>query len=190
MDKIEQHYFKNSIEWRSWLLENHTLNNSVYLIFYKKGHDKQSMNWEEAVKIALCFGWIDSTVKSLGEGKRQQYFCKRKPKGTWSKVNKQHIANLKQEGLMHESGLKVINAAKKNGSWVALDDVENGIIPKNLQSAFKEHPSAYNNYLNFTFSQRKSYLYWLTQAKKEETKQKRIKEIITLCAANIKHRNS
>jgi len=76
MDEIEQHYFKNSIEWRSWLLENHTLNNSVYLIFYKKGHDKQSMNWEEAVKVALCFGWIDSTVKSLGEGKRQQYFCK------------------------------------------------------------------------------------------------------------------
>jgi len=78
----------------------------------------------------------------------------------------------------------------KNESWVALDDVENGIIPENLHSAFKEHPNAYNNYLNFTFSQRKSYLYWLTQAKKEDTKQKRIKEIITLCNANIKHRNN
>lgn len=190
MDNIEQHYFKNTNEWRSWLLENHTIFNSVYLIFYKKGHGKQSMEWEEAVKVALCFGWIDSTVKSLGEGKRQQYFSKRKPKGTWSKVNKKHIVNLIQEGSMHASGLEVINTAKQNGSWIALDDVENGIIPKNLKKAFNEHPGAYNNYLNFTFSQRKSYLYWLNQAKREDTKQKRTKEIIILCAANIKQRNN
>lgn len=91
------------------------------------------MRWEEAVKVALCYGWIDSTVRSLGDGKRKQYFCPRKPKSTWSRVNKNYITELKADGLMHKSGLEVIEVAKKNGSWTELDDVENGVIPEDLQ---------------------------------------------------------
>ncbi|EAR01661.1 YdeI/OmpD-associated family protein [Maribacter sp. HTCC2170] len=188
MNEIDHYYFENDKEWRAWLDKNHLTVRGVYLIFYKKGHEKESMNWEEAVRVALCYGWIDSTVKSLGDGKRQQYFCKRKPKGTWSKVNKLHIKDLTKLGLMHESGLKAINSAKSNGSWTLLDDVENGIVPKNLQNAFKQSPIAFKHFQNFTFGQRKSYLYWLKQAKREETQQKRIKEIIKLCEANIKQR--
>lgn len=190
MDENEHHYFKNDKEWRKWLHANHSLVKGVYLIFYKKGHENESMVWEEAVKVALCYGWIDSTVKSLGDGKRRQYFCKRRAKGTWSKVNKEHIKKLIESDLMHESGLAAINAAKENGSWILLDDVENGIVPQNLKDAFKRTPKANENFQNFTFSQRKSYLYWLNQAKRTETKQKRIKEIIKLCRANIKQRDS
>ncbi len=188
MTDISEYYFKNAIEFRQWLHENHTQKEGVYLIFYKVSHEKESMRWEEAVKVAICYGWIDSTVKSLGKGKRRQYFCPRKPKSVWSKVNKDHIKNLIAENLMHESGLAKIKAAKKDGSWTALDAVEKGIIPSELKVAFDKAPDAFKNFKSFTRGQRKSYLYWLNQAKRPETRNKRILEIVRLSKENIKTR--
>ncbi|NND79307.1 MAG: hypothetical protein HKN53_05360 [Maribacter sp.] len=188
MTKIGEYYFRNDVEWRNWLHANHDKVSGVNLIFYKVDHENDSMRWEEAVQVALCYGWIDSTVKSLGDGKRQQYFCPRNSKSTWSKRNKKHIKALIKRGLMHESGMKKIAAAKRDGSWTLLDDVENGVIPADLNKSFKKNSMAFKNFQNFTLSQRKSYLYWLNQAKREETRQKRINEIISLCAENIKRR--
>jgi len=147
---------------------------------------KPSMRWEEAVRVALCFGWIDSNVKSLGNGKRRQYFCPRKSKSVWSALNKKHILDLIALNLMHKSGLKKIEVAKQNGSWNSLDDVENLIIPKDLKIAFDENPISYQNYETFAKGYCKSYLYWLNQAKREETRLNRIKKIIELCANNTK----
>ncbi|UJH67737.1 YdeI/OmpD-associated family protein [Allomuricauda sp. SCSIO 65647] len=190
MDEKKEHYFKNDTEWRTWLHENHAASSGIYLILYKVDHKNESMRWEEAVRVALCYGWIDSTVKSLGNGKRRQYFCPRKPKSVWSKVNKDHIKELTAAGLMHESGFEAIEVAKQNGSWSALDDVENGVVPEDLQNAFDKNPKAWNNFQSFTRGQRKSYLYWLNHAKREETRHKRIQEIVTLCAQGIKSRNT
>ncbi len=182
-------YFKNDEEWRIWLHANHQTSAGIHVIMYKIEHEMPSMRWEEAVRVALCYGWIDSTVKSLGDGKRRQYFCPRKPKSVWSRVNKNHLEELIASDLMHESGFKVIEIAKKNGSWTALDDVENEIIPEDLKASFNKNPRALENFQNFTRGQRKSYLYWLNQAKREETRQKRITEIVTLSNNNIKSRN-
>ncbi len=190
MADFEELYFKNDAAWRNWLQDHHSTSKGIYLIFYKVDHKMPSMRWEEAVRVALCFGWIDSTVKSLGNGKRRQYFCPRKPKSVWSKVNKNHLKELKAEGLIHKSGYQAIALAKENGSWVALDDVENGVIPEDLQKAFNRNKKAFSNYQNFTLGQRKSYLYWLNQAKRDETRQKRISEIISLCKKGIKSRNT
>nr|WP_321223065.1 YdeI/OmpD-associated family protein [uncultured Psychroserpens sp.] len=183
-------YFKTAKEWRQWLKNNHKNTHGIYLIFYKIENEEASMTWEEAVKVALCYGWIDSTVKSLGKGKRRQYFCPRKPKSVWSALNKKHIKELIKNNLMHESGLQSIKIARENGSWAALDNVEKGIIPLNLQQAFNKNANAFKNFNNFAPSYKKGYLYWLEQAKREETKQKRIAEIIKLCDANIKSRNT
>lgn len=190
MGDFEELYFKSDKEWRKWLHKNHGKFEGVYLIFFKVDHEMPSMRWEEAVRVALCYGWIDSTVKSLGDGKRRQYFCPRKPKSVWSKVNKEHLRELEVKGLIHKSGYEAIALAKENGSWSALDDVENGVIPEDLQIAFDANKNAFKNYRGFTQGQRKSYLYWLNQAKREETRQKRIKEIITLCEQGIKSRNT
>ena len=187
IDKPE-FYFKNDAEWRSWLIDNHNKSDGIYLIFYKVENKEESMRWEEAVKVALCYGWIDSTVKSLGNGKRRQYFCRRNPKSIWSALNKKYIKELVSNGLMHKSGLEIITIGKKNGSWTALDSVEKGIIPEDLQAAFDKNPIAFENYTNFARSYKKSYLYWINQAKREATRQKRIVEIIRLCTANIKSR--
>jgi len=190
MIDLPELYFENDIEWRLWLAENHDKNQGIYLIFYKVGHEMKSMRWEEAVKVALCFGWIDSTVKSLGDGKRRQYYCPRKPKSVWSALNKKHIVHLLASDLMHESGLQSIKIAKKNGSWTSLDAAEKGIIPNDLQLAFNNNQSAFVNYKNFAPSYRKSYLFWLHQAKRETTRIKRIDEIIELCKKNIKSRGN
>ena len=146
------------------------------------------MRWEEAVKVALCFGWIDSTVKNLGGAKRRQYFCPRNPKSTWSKLNKTYIKELEEAGLLNESGYKSVELAKKIGTWTAMDDVENGVIPSDLQKAFDSNPVASENFQNFSPGYRKSYLSWLHVAKREETRMKRIEEIIKLCEANKKER--
>ena len=187
---IKELYFKTDPEWRKWLEKHHKVSEGIYLILYKVDHEKPSMRWEEAVKVALCYGWIDSTVKSLGNGKRRQYFCPRKDKSVWSALNKRYIKELTKQGLMHQSGLDKIEVGKQNGSWTALDDVEKGIIPDELQVAFDKHPEAFKNYQNFAPSYRKNYLYWLNQAKREDTRQKRIKQIIELCKNNIKSRDT
>jgi len=189
MLEITELYFKNDTEFKNWLHKNYSNHTGVHLIFYSVTHENESMRWEEAVQVALCYGWIDSTVKSLGGGKRRQYFCPRKPKSVWSKVNKNYIKELKADGKMHAAGLASVEIAKENGSWSSLDDIEKGVIPKELQIAFDKNSVAFTNFLNFTHSQRKNYLYWLNQAKRQETRTKRTNEIIRLATENVKYRN-
>ncbi len=182
-------YFPRDVEWREWLEIHHSNHpKGIYLIFYKLETGVPTMRWEEAVKVALCYGWIDSTVKSLGAGKRRQYFCPRNPKSTWSKLNKSYIVELEKSGLMHDSGWKTIELAKETGVWSAMDDVENGVIPPDLQKAFDSNPFAFENYQNFAPGYQKGYLSWLFGAKRPETRTKRISEIISYCIANSKQR--
>lgn len=183
-------YFERDTDWYDWLLSNHNKHQAVYLVFYKLETKMPTMRWEEAVKVAICFGWIDSTVKSLGNGKRIQYFSPRNPKSTWSALNKKYVLELEAQGLIQESGYKLIEHAKTTGKWTEMDDVENGVIPKNLQDAFDKNERAFENFQNFAKGYRKSYLSWLHSAKRDATKQKRIAEIIKLCDANIKSRDT
>ena len=189
-DHLEELYFPRDTDWYDWLLANHDTSEGVQLIMYKLEANIPTMRWEEAVGVALCFGWIDSTVKSLGDGKRRQYFCPRNPKSVWSALNKKHIKELEAANLIQESGYKMIILAKQTGTWTAMDDVENGIIPNDLQKAFDVNLKAFENYNGFARGYRKSYLSWLHSAKREETRNKRIAEIIRLCEANIKTRSN
>jgi uncharacterized protein YdeI (YjbR/CyaY-like superfamily) len=188
LEEKEHHYFKNAQDWREWLHENHATSAGICLIFYKVNSEFESMRWEEAVQVAICYGWIDSTVKRIDEHRRKQVFSPRKDKSVWSKLNKTYIEKLLKENLIHESGLAKIEIAKKNGSWNSLDAVEELQIPTDLQMAFNENEIAFLNYNNFSPSYRKSYLYWLNQAKREETRNNRIAEIIKFCALNKKSR--
>jgi uncharacterized protein YdeI (YjbR/CyaY-like superfamily) len=95
-------------DWRQWLQKNHKKKDSVWLIYYKKNTNKTSLTWDDAVEEALCFGWIDSKRQPLDEEKFRQLFARRKPKGTWSKINKDRIKRLTGEGLMTEAGIAAI----------------------------------------------------------------------------------
>ena len=188
MTEKELHYFKNSLEWRNWLHDNHHSSKGIELVFYKVNSEFESMRWEEAVQVAICYGWIDSTVRKLDDERRKQTFTPRKDKSVWSKLNKTYIEKLIKENSIHESGLRKIEIAKQNGSWESLDDVERLIIPDDLLLAINKNQIALNNYTNFSPSYRKSYLYWLNQTKRRETRKIRIEQIIKLCEQNIKSR--
>ncbi len=190
MEDKEHLYFKNDTEWREWLHEHHADSKGVYLIFYRVDSEQESMRWEEAVQVAICYGWIDSTVKRLDDERRRQMFTPRKDKSVWSKLNKTYIEKLTAQNLMHESGLRKIEIAKQNGSWESLDHVEDLIVPKDLEEKFLKNKIAHDNYNSFSKTYRKSYLYWLNQAKRPETREARIAEIIKLCEQNIKARGT
>jgi len=106
----------------------------------------------------------------------------------WSKVNKTYVEKLIAENAMHESGLRIIEISKRNGSWESLDQVEALAVPSDLELAFQTNKTAFDNFATFSKTYKKSYLYWLNQAKKPETRQIRIAEIISLCERNVKTR--
>jgi uncharacterized protein YdeI (YjbR/CyaY-like superfamily) len=189
LNSKEHHYFKNTKEWREWLHENHAISKGIYLIFYRVNSEFESMRWEEAVQVALCYGWIDSTVRKLDKERRIQVFSPRKDKSIWSKINKNYIEKLIKENLIHESGLAKIETAKQNGSWDSLNAIDDLIVPDDLKLAFEKNTIAFENYQNFSPSYKKNYLYWLYQAKREETRKNRIAQIISLCSLNKKSRD-
>lgn len=184
--EIATFYPSSRQEWRLWLEENHSTVQSVWLICYKKKANVPTISWSEAVDEALCFGWIDSVRKTLDHEKFIQFFGRRKPKGTWSKVNKEKIKQLIEEGRMTQAGLDSIERAKQNGSWTILDDVEELIIPEDLEKEFQNKPGSEDFFLSLSKSVRKAILQWLVLAKQAETRQKRIKEIAELAAQRLK----
>ena len=123
-DQVEQIYAKDRHSWRRWLELHHATSKGVWLIYYKVKSAKPSVNHTDAVKEALCFGWIDSKVKSIDEERYMQKYTPRNPKSIWSILNKKYITELIDKGLMAPAGLAKIEAAKQNGSWTFLDDVE------------------------------------------------------------------
>jgi uncharacterized protein YdeI (YjbR/CyaY-like superfamily) len=183
---IETFCPKSRKEWRGWLEENHSLKQSVWLVYYKKTTGISSVSYTEAVEEALCFGWIDSTRKSLNEETFMQFFCKRKPNSVWSKVNKGKIQCLMDEGLMAQAGYESIEKAKQNGSWIILDDVEDLVIPNDLKKGFDENPGANDFFLTLSRSARKAILQWLVLAKQEATRERRINEIAMLASQKLK----
>ena len=176
----------NREDWRQWLKENHRLKQSVLLVYYKKKSNIPSVIYTEAVDEALCFGWIDSTRTSLGDDKFMQFFCKRKPKSVWSKINKEKVQRLIDEGLMTTAGYECIETAKENGSWTILDDVEKLKIPKDLANGFKSKPGSKAYFMSLSRSVKKSILQWLVLAKRPETRQRRITEIAELASQQLK----
>jgi uncharacterized protein YdeI (YjbR/CyaY-like superfamily) len=167
----------NKQEWRNWLEQNHKAKAAVWLVLHKKESNTKNLNWSEAVDEALCYGWIDSVKKAIDSKTYKQYFGKRQPNSTWSKVNKKKVEALIDAGLMTESGLKSIEIAKQNGSWSILDSVENTEIPADLDTILKRNPEARAYFLGLSKSVKKAILQWLVLAKRPETRQKRIDEI-------------
>lgn len=184
--EIESFCPASRAEWRAWLKKHHLRKTSVWLICYKKKSNKPSLSWSEAVEEALCFGWIDSVRKPIDEEKFMQFFGKRKARGTWSKVNKEKVAQLIQAGLMMPAGLQSIELAKQNGSWTILDQVEELHIAPDLQAAFDALPGSGEFFHRLSKSVRKADLQWLVLAKLPATRQKRIQEIASLAAQGQK----
>jgi uncharacterized protein YdeI (YjbR/CyaY-like superfamily) len=173
-------------DWRNWLQQNHQVKQSVWLIYFKKSSKTPTLSYSDAVDEALCFGWIDSTRKSLGADQFTQFFCRRKPQSGWSKVNKQKVNDLINQGLMTQAGFDCIEQAKQNGSWTILDEVEELIVPRDLDFTLTAHAGAKDFFLSLSKSTRKQMLQWLVLAKRPQTRQNRIDQIAAASAENRK----
>lgn len=170
-------------EWRAWLRKNHRQEHSVWVVSWKKG-DPRYVPFGDLVEEALCFGWIDSLPRKLDSSRTMLLMAPRKPTSAWSRLNKQRAEKLVSNGAMAPAGLRVIAAAKAAGLWTKLDAVEDLTVPPDLQKAFRAHPGSRAHFAAFPRSAKRGILEWILQAKKPETRAKRIAETARLAARN------
>lgn len=186
-NKETEVFYPESVKaWRKWLAKNHVLKTSVWLVMHNKSSVKPTISWSDAVDVALCYGWIDSKKIRVDSETAHQFFSKRKPTGTWSKTNKAKIEQLVKSGLMTEAGYAVIETAKLNGSWTTLDEVEELVVPDDLDHALQSLAGAKDHFTGMSKSARKAMLQWIVLAKRPETRQNRINEIAELAAIGKK----
>lgn len=189
MDQLNTFYPESRSHWREWLKKNHDSQEFVWLICYKMKANVPTISWSDAVDEALCFGWIDSTRKTIDHERFIQFFTRRKPSSTWSKINKEKVERLEAQGLMAEAGRKCIEIAKQNGSWTILDTVEALIVPDDLEAEFAKHPGAKEYYESLSKSVRKMILHRVVMAKRPETRRQRIEEIAEHAGMGKKPKN-
>lgn len=177
MKDVEDYCPYDKKDWRKWLELNHNEKDAVWLIFYKKKSPSYNLSWSESVDEALCFGWIDSTKRPIDDEKYKQYFSKRKAKSNWSKINKDKVKTLIDQGLMKAAGYKTIEIAKEDGSWTILDEIEALTVPEDLKNEFANHKGSMEYFDSLSKSIKKILLHWIVSAKRTETRQKRVLEI-------------
>ncbi|SEJ19818.1 Uncharacterized conserved protein YdeI, YjbR/CyaY-like superfamily, DUF1801 family [Dyadobacter sp. SG02] len=171
-------------EWRSWLAENGKKRDAVFLIIYHKDSPTPSIGYKESIEHALCYGWIDSKAMKRDEESFYLTFTKRNPKSKWSTVNKERAARMIAAGLMRAEGRKMIDLAKETGAWDALETAGNAVIPDDLQKAFDANAKAFEHFEKFPPSSKRLILEWILNAKRPETREKRITQSVEMAARN------
>ena len=169
-------------EWRRWLAENHASSDGVWLVSWKVATGRPVIPYEEVVEEVLCVGWIDSRGNRLDDERHLLLVTPRKRGSGWSRSNKQRVERLTAAGLMRPAGLAAVAAAVADGSWTALDAVEDLIEPHELAAALDAVPAARESWDRFSPSARKAILQWIATAKRPETRAKRISETVRLAA--------
>ena len=182
--KVKTLYAPSADAWRNWLASNHVKEKNIWLIIYRKESKTKSVYYPEAVDEALCYGWVDSKPNKRDSESFYQFFAKRNPKSNWSKINKEKVERLLNANKMAAAGMEMISIAKANGTWTALDEVEELVIPPDLKKALKTIPVALTNFEAFPKSVKRGILEWILNAKLPETRMKRVTETVTLAAKN------
>jgi len=183
----QQLHFTHRDKWRAWLEANHATAKEAWPVIYKKHTGKPGLALEEAVEEALCFGWIDGLLHRLDDEKYALRYSPRKKGSIWSEVNKRRVRKLIKQGRMTEAGLAKIRDAKANGEWRAARLRENVTnLPDDLAQALKTNRPAWHNFERLAPSHKKQFIYWITSAKTDVTRRKRIHETIRLVAENKK----
>ena len=176
--------------WRTWLATNHASEREVWVVFHKKHTGVSCMSYEDSVEEALCFGWIDSVIKRLDENTFARKFTPRIDTTNWSELNKQRVAKCIQEGRMTEIGLAKVSypdpGIYKGGKRAA------GLLPKKaslpvfMAKALQAHDKAWKSFSAMPPSHQRNYILWISTAKREETRVKRLDEAIQLLLKNEK----
>lgn len=167
--------------WRRWLRRHHARPAGVWLVLPKKGHaEAGTLDYEQAVEEALCWGWIDSKPRTLDERRSLLWMAPRKAGSGWSALNKRRIERAQASGAMAAPGRARIEAAQADGSWSRLDAVDRLEVPEDLAAALAALPGAAAQFAAFPPSARRGILEWIVQARTAATRERRIAETATL----------
>ncbi len=173
--------FETPEMWEAWLKKNHEKALGVWVQFYKKASGVKTVVYKEALEVALCYGWIDSQVKSFDQKSYIQRFTPRGPKSIWSKVNTLHIERLIKEGKMTHAGLKKVEEAKLDGRWdKAYDSPKNVKMPEDFALALSKNKKAKAFYETLNKANTYAFQTRIHFAKKAETRERRIKEFVAM----------
>lgn len=183
-ENLEQIEVKSRADLRAWLAAHHEQSESIWLVTYKKAVANWYVEYDAVVEECLCFGWVDSLTRAKDDQRTMLLLAPRKEKSAWSASNKARVEKLLSAGLMEPPGLAKIEAAKANGMWAFLDDVEALISPPDLVAALENYPDAKTHFDAFPRSPKRGILEWIKQAKKPETRAKRIEETARLAQDN------
>jgi uncharacterized protein YdeI (YjbR/CyaY-like superfamily) len=179
--------FKTAKAFETWLITNHVNLNGLWLKIFKKDSGKKTISYAEALDVALCYGWIDGQKKAHDEQAWLQKFCPRRAKSIWSKINTGHVERLIKEGRMRPAGLKAVDEAKADGRWeAAYDSPSKMTVPEDFLKELSKNKKAEAIFRNLNKTNLFSIGFRLQTAKKQETKEKRIKEIIEMLAKGDK----
>jgi uncharacterized protein YdeI (YjbR/CyaY-like superfamily) len=171
--------FRDRLAWRSWLEKHHGTESEAWIAIQKKGSELPAMTLDEAVEEALCYGWIDGQLRSRDEQAYLLRFSPRRRNSVWSMSNIQRVEKLLRSGAMREAGLIEVRRAKESGRWQAAMDRERPEeIPPELVAALRQKKGAIAAYRGLPDSKKKQYVYWIQSAKRDQTRRKRIEEIV------------
>lgn len=176
---------KSSAELRDWLMHNHTQKESVWLVTFKKEIPEKYVSIQEVLNELLCFGWIDGIRRKLDNQRTMQLIAPRKVEH-WAQTYKVRFAKLDAAGLVHQSGYDAVTASKNAGLWDFMDDVDNLIVPNDLNLALNENKIAFDFFQTLSPSNKRFILRYIKLAKTAETRNKRIVQVSTLAAQNKK----
>jgi uncharacterized protein YdeI (YjbR/CyaY-like superfamily) len=174
-------HFRTREEWRAWLAKHHALSPGIWFVFYKSHTGQKSISYEDMVREALCFGWIDSLIKRLDDNRYAVKVTARKPTSKWSNLNRNRWADLKAAGLLTEAGLV---AAPTNNTYAAKPVIPD--LPSYIAKAFREDTKAWEFFQELAPTHRRYFVVWIHTAKRPETREKRIRESIRLLGARKK----
>ena len=181
---MKTRYFKTPAEFRAWLVKNHNTATELGVVLHLKASGKPTMTWSEAVDQALCFGWIDSIARRMDETSRVQRFTPRKPKSNWSVVNINKVKELKAQGLMTPAGLAAFARREEARSGVySYENRHLAKLDRDREATFKTHSAAWAFFGKQPPSYRQTAIYWVMNAKREETRSKRLAKLIDLSAS-------
>lgn len=183
-DDAPQVHAETREAWRDWLAEHHETATGVWLVSWKKATGRPAVGYDAAVEEALCVGWVDSTGRRLDDERSMLYVAPRKPRSGWSRPNKERVARLDAAGLMRPAGHAAIDTAKANGAWTLLDAVEDLVVPDDLRAALDAHDGAAGHWEAFPRSAKRALLEWIVQAKRSETRARRVEETAQRAARN------